>query len=145
MRTGGFNKEKGIKALAWISYGLAVVSGAALVTTFLGGWISGLVGLFPGWVAVAATAGIIVAMAVDLFVDGIPNQVALYSAMVIPSLARAVPGKLGDTVGGLAQSLRASVNASLTTWLGVSSSIGVAVGCAAVSLIMARRVIQKAR
>ena len=142
---GGINKEKGIKALAWISYGLAAIAGAAVVTTFLGGWISGLVGLFPGWVAAVATAGLVVAMGIDLFIDGIPNQVALYSAMVIPSLARAVPGKLGDTVGALAQSLRDSVNSSLSTWLGVSSSISVAIGCAVVSLLMARRVIQKAR
>ena len=142
---GGINKEKGIKALAWISYGLAAIAGAAVVTTFLGGWISGLVGLFPGWVAAVVTAGLVVAMAIDLFIDGIPNQVALYSAMVIPSLARAVPGRLGDTVGGLAQSLRDSVNSSLSTWLGVSSSISVAIGCAVVSLLMARRVIQKAR
>ena len=143
MRMGGFNKEKGIKALAWISYGLAVVSGAATVTTFLGGWITGIVGWFPGWVAAIATAGLVIGMGIDLFIDGIPNQVALYSAMVIPSLARAVPGRLGDTVGELATSLRDSVNASLSTWLGVTSSVGVAIGCAAISLLMARRVIAK--
>jgi hypothetical protein len=143
MRTGGFNKEKGIKALAWISYGLAVISGAALVTTFLGGWITGFVGLFPGWVAAIATAALVVGMGIDLFIDGIPNQVALYSAMLIPSLARAVPGKLGDTVGNLSAQLRDSVNGSLSTWLGVSSSLGVAIGCAVIALLMARRVIQK--
>jgi hypothetical protein len=89
---GGINKQKGIKALAWISFILAVTGGAAVAGTFLGDWVSGLIGFFPGWIGVVILAGAFTAMAIDLFVDGIPNQVALYTAMALPSVARAVPG-----------------------------------------------------
>ena len=39
--TGKSHKAKGIKALAWISYGLSVVAGAALASTFVGDMIAG--------------------------------------------------------------------------------------------------------
>jgi hypothetical protein len=146
MRTGGgFNKEKGIKALAWISYGLAVVGGAALAATFLGGWISGLVGIFPNWVAIVAFVGAFVAMAVDLFVDGIPNQMALYTAIALPSLARAVDGRLSDTVTQVSGQALAQVNNSLGVWLGTSSALAVAAVAVVASLLVARRVVAKGR
>ena len=146
MRTGGgFNKEKGIKALAWISYGLAVVGGAALAATFLGGWISGLVGIFPNWVAIVAFVGAFVAMAVDLFVDGIPNQMALYTAIALPSLARAVDGRLSDTVTQVSGPALAQVNNSLGVWLGTSSALAVAAVAVVASLLVARRVVAKGR
>jgi hypothetical protein len=145
MRVGGLNKEKGRKALAWISFGLAVIAGAAIVATFVGGFIAGLVGWFPSWVAIAAFAGAFVAMAIDLFVDGEPNQVALYSAMALPSLARAVPGRLSDTVTQMSGQALSQVNKSLGEWLGTSSAVGVAIACVVVSLLMARRVVAKGR
>lgn len=142
---GGINKQKGIKALAWISFILAVTGGAAVAGTFLGDWVSGLIGFFPGWIGVVILAGAFTAMAIDLFVDGIPNQVALYTAMALPSVARAVPGKLGDTVTDLSRQLLSSVNGALGVWLGTSSAIGLAITCVVVSLLMARRVIAKGR
>lgn len=143
MRGGG--KEKGIKVLAWISYGLAVVGGAAIAATFLGGWASGIVGILPGWVAIVLFTGAVAAMAVDLFVDGIPNQVALYTAIALPSLARSVPGKLSDTVTDLSRQALSQVNDTLGVWLGTTSALGLAVSAVVVSLLMARRVVQKGR
>lgn len=142
---GGFNKERGIKALAWISFVLAASGGAAVAGTFLGDWISGLLGFFPDWLGILVLVGGFVAMAIDLFVDGIPNQIALYTAMTLPSIARAVPGKLGATVTDLSHQLLASVNNALGEWLGTSSAIGMAMVCVTVSLLMARRVIAKSR
>lgn len=142
---GGFNKEKGIKALAWISFVLAAVGGAALAGTFLGDWISALLGFFPDWVGILVLTGAFVALAIDLFVDGIPNQVALYTAMSLPAVARAVPGRLGDTVTDLSRQLLASLNGALGEWLGTTSTVGLAVVSVAVSLLMARRVIAKSR
>lgn len=142
---GGINKEKGIKALAWISFTLAAVGGAAIAGTFLGGFVAGLLGFFPDWVGIVVLAGAFVAMAIDLFVDGIPNQVALYTAIALPSVARAVPGKLGDTVTSLSRQLLANVNSALGEWLGTSSAIGLAIVSIVVSLLMARRVIAKSR
>lgn len=140
---GGGSKEKGRKALAWISFGFAVIGGAAIVATFIGGFIAGLVGIFPSWVAIAAFVGAIVAMVIDLFVDGEPNTIALYTAMVVPSLARAVPGQLSDTVTQASGSALDQVNQTLGMWLGTSSAIGIAVACVIVSLLMGRRVVAR--
>jgi hypothetical protein len=143
MRGGGSNKEKGIKVLAWISFGAAVVGGAAIASTFVGDLIVSVVGFFPGWVAIAALLAGAVAMAVDLFVDSEPNRVALYTAMALPSVARAVPGALSNTVTNLSNQALSHVNAALGVWLGTSSAIGVALACVVVSLLVARRVIAK--
>lgn len=142
---GGFSKEKGIKALAWISFVLAAVGGAATAGTFLGDWVSGLLGFFPDWLGILVLTGAFVAMVIDLFVDGIPNQIALYTAIALPSVARSVPGKLGDTVTDLSRQLLDSVNNALGEWLGTSSAIGMALVSIVVSLLMARRVIAKGR
>ena len=141
--TGKSHKAKGIKALAWISYGLSVVAGAALASTFVGDMIAGAIGFFPPWLGSVLLAGGTVAMAIDLFVDGVPNLVALYTAMTLPSVARSVPGRLGDEVTRLTDNLRDQVNMGLSTWLGVSSAVGVALGCTVVALLIARRVIAK--
>lgn len=45
--SGGGGAGKGAKPLAWVSFGAALVGGSALSATFVGGWIGGLVGLFP--------------------------------------------------------------------------------------------------
>jgi hypothetical protein len=142
---GGFNKEKGIKALAWISFTLAAVGGAALASTFIGTWTAALLGVFPSWVGILIVAGGFVAMAIDLFVDGIPNQVALYTAIGLPVVARSVPGRLGDTVTDLSGRLLGSLQGALGDWLGTSSALGMAVVSVVVSLLMARRVIAKTR
>jgi hypothetical protein len=145
MRGGGGNKEKGRLTLAWVSFGFAVIGGAAIVATFIGGMIAGFVGFFPSWVAIAAFVGAFVAMAIDLFVDGEPNQVALYTAMVLPSLARAVPGRLSDTITQMSAQALAQLNSVLGEWLGTSSAMGVALACIIVSLLMGRRVLAKGR
>lgn len=137
------HKAQGIKALAWISFGLAVVGGAALASMFIGDMIAGLIGFFPPWLGSVMLAGGVVGMAIDLFVDGIPNRVALYTAMTIPSIARSVPGRLGDEVTRLSENLRAQVELPLGVWLGVASTTAVAIGCVVVSMLMARRVIAK--
>jgi hypothetical protein len=139
----GFGREKGIQALAWISYGLAVVGGAAISATFLGGWISGIIGIFPGWLAIVMFVGGFIAMAVDLFVDGTPNRLAIWTGILLPSVARAVPGKLSDTVTQVSGQALAQVNQSLGVWVGTSSSLGLAAAAVVASLLVARRVVAK--
>lgn len=140
---GGFNKEKGRKALAWISFGFALVAGTAASATFVGSWIDSLFGFFPTWVSALALGAAVVALAIDLFVDGEPNKVAVYVAIALPSLARTSPGRLGGTVTDLAGQLLASVNGFLGVWLGVASALATAAICTAVALLMARRVVTK--
>jgi hypothetical protein len=140
---GGANKEKGRQALAWISFGLAVVAGAAAAGTFIGGMIAGVVGFFPGWVGALLCAGLIIGIAIDVFIDSEPNRVALFGMMLLPSLARAVPGQLGDTVTNAATTLLVQVQSALGQWLGLTTAVGIALGSAAIALLMARRVIAK--
>ncbi len=142
---GGGNKEKGVKALAWISFALAAVGGAAVAATFLGGWIANVVGIFPDFIAVLLFAGLLVGLAVDLFNDGVPNQLALYAVMVLPSLARSVPGQVGDSVSEFSNQILAQVSSGARQWLGVSAAIGIAAVAIGVSLVMARRVVTKGR
>jgi hypothetical protein len=143
MRPGRDSREKGRRVLAWISFGLAAIGGSALGASFVGGVIAGTVKIFPVWVATVCFVGFAGAMCVDLFLDGEPNLVALYAAMTLPSLARAVPGKLGVSATHVAQTLLMQVNKALGEWLGTSSAIGIAVVCCVVSLLTARRVIAK--
>lgn len=143
MRMGGGYREKGIQALAWISFGFAVVGGAAITGTLLGDCIVALVRIFPNWVATAAFAGGVVALSVDLFVDQTPNRLALWMAILLPSVARATTGKLSDSVTELSDKAAAQVNGGLGEWLGVASYLGLAVACVVISQLMARRVIAK--
>lgn len=138
-------RQKGVLALAWISYALAVVGGAFLTATFLGSMIAGFVGWFPAWVATVAFAAAVVTMLVDLFVDGEPNRLALYSAMVIPSLAMAVPGRLGTAVRDLSGEIQAAVTGGMTDWLGTSSVLAIAFASVVVAMLIARRVVTKGR
>lgn len=142
---GGANKEKGRKALAWISFGFAAVAGVAVAATFVGAMFSGLLGMFPGWVPAVALAGAAIAMGIDLFIDGEPNQVALYTVMALPTLARSAPGRFGDEVTRLGDNLLASVTGQLGLWLGVTSAIGVAAACGVIAYLMGRRVVAKGR
>lgn len=138
---GGGGAAKGRKILAWISYGFAIVGGAALVAT---GLITFFTGLVPGWVSAILFAGLFCAMAVDIIIDGEPNRLALISAMVLPSLAATVNGQLSTVVGQFARQVLTSVNAGLGSWLGVSGSgWAVAVMCIALAMIIARRVVAK--
>lgn len=145
MRGGGFGgtREKGITALAWISYALAVAGGAAAAATFVGGFVAGVVRFFPGWVAVAAFGAGFIAMAVDLFVDGTPNRLAIWMGILLPSVARAVPGRLGQTVTAVSNQVLAQINHVLGEWLGATSAFGVAVFAVAAALLVARRVVHK--
>ena len=143
-RGGSNNKEQGRKALAWVSFVLAIAAGAAFAGTWVGGVVAGVVHFIP-WPPLAAIflAVAVVGMGLDIFNDGEPNQVALYAGMLLPSLARATSGKLSEGVTSLSQQLLSSLNPTLSSWVGTSLGIGLAIACAAVALVMARRVVAK--
>lgn len=140
---GGFIRGRGILILAWISMIFAVAGGAALAATFVGGIISGIVGIFPGWIAVVAFALGVVALVIDLANDGTPNRLAIWMGILLPSIARAVPGKLSATVTQFSRQLLDYINQSLGEWVGTTSTIGVAIAAVGISLLVGRRVIAK--
>src|SRR6266508_6534517 len=118
---GGNWKGKAMTGLAWASWVLAVIAGAALADTFVGGMVSGAIGWLPAFIAIGVFLAGVVAMAVDLFVDSIPNRVAIGLAMVLPSIARAVPGQLSTEVRALSRQMLDQANSSgLGTWVGTT-------------------------
>lgn len=139
-------QEKSIKALAWASFGFAVVGGAAASGTFAGDAIRTVLDVQPwGWVPVVGLVGLAGMTAVDLFMDMVPNRPALWSALMIPSVATATPGRLGDELADGATSAMDWVDGALAEWLGTHSSTGIAAGCIAASLILARRVVKSGK
>lgn len=142
---GGFNflRGRGTLVLAWISWGLALGGGSAIASTFIGRLIGGFVGIFPGWVAVLLFTLGAVGMFIDLLVDGVPNRLAIWMAIVLPSVARAVPGKLSATFTNLSSSLLSAINQWLGEWVGTTATLGVAVATVGVALLIARRVVAK--
>lgn len=138
-----FVRERGTLILAWISWFMAAAGGSAIAATFIGGAISGTIGIFPAWIATVAFGVGVVAMALDMVLDGIPNRLAIWMAITLPSVARAVPGRLSAEVTHISQQILAAINQWLGVWVGTTSTIGVAAAAVGIALLMARRVIAK--
>lgn len=141
---GGASKEKGRKVLAWVSFAFAVAAGAGAAFTFVGSTIGSVLGFFPlPWLPALLLVGAVVTMAMDIFVDSEPNQAALYTAMIVPSLAAASSGRLADTVSQGAGQIQTQLALGMGDWLGVSAGFGFVVVTAAASILMGRRVVAK--
>ncbi len=139
-------RQKGTTALAWTSLGFAVVGGTLAAGTWLGRFIAAVLDVLPwGWLPPVLLAGGVIAVVIDLFLDGVPNSAAIWSALLIPSVASATPGKLGASIRDWTGQLLDAVNGALAEWLGTDSATGLAIGCIVAALVMARRVIRKSR
>lgn len=137
-------KSKGTKGLAWLSFGFAVIGGAFAAETFIGDAIETVLQWLPWeWVAVLLLVVAILGTVIDAFIDGIPNYFAVTAAILAPSIATAVDGKLGESVSSWANSAQGWVNEALTEWTGTQSAIGLSLACIVASLLMARRVMEK--
>jgi hypothetical protein len=138
-------QQKGIKGLAWCSFVIAVVGGTLGAETFLGRIVQGFLQLWPWkWIPPVLLAGAIVALAVDIFIDLLPNSAAIWSALLLPSIAASVSGKLGDKVSEGCRWLLDQIDGWLQEWI-TDSSTGLAIACIAAALIMARRVMKKSK
>src|SRR4051794_19957203 len=119
-------KQKGILALAWCSFAIAVIGGTLATETFVGRVVQSIVGLFPWpWVPPVLLAVTIIGTGVDIFLDGVPNQMAIWSALTMPSIAASVSGRLGDAVSDACASLLHAIDSWLHTWV-TDSSTGLA-------------------
>lgn len=143
MSGGGIIRGRGVTILAWVSMGFAVGGGTALASTFAGGAIARVVGIFPDWVAATMFGLGVLGLLLDLANDGIPNQLAIWMGILLPSIARAVPGRLGVTVTDVSREILGYVNQFVAEWVGTSSAIGVAATAVGISLLVARRVVRK--
>jgi hypothetical protein len=138
-------QQKGIKALAWVSFVIAVAGGTLATETFLGKIVQFFLGLWPWkWIPPVLLVAGLVTVAVDIFIDLTPNQAAIWSALLLPSVAASVSGKLGAEVSHWCALLLKQIDAGLHAWI-TDSSTGLAVACIAAALIMARRVVKKSK
>ncbi|MCZ7440798.1 hypothetical protein O7598_31110 [Micromonospora sp. WMMC241] len=137
-------QSKGVRTLAWLTLGVASIGGTAAAGTFIGDWINNVFGWLPWeWMAPLILAILFITTVIDLLIDLLPNKAAVYSVIAMPSVAKAAPGKFGDTVGGWFDALMDWVNSTLIQWLGTDSAVGLAVACIVAAVLMARRVIKK--
>lgn len=136
-------REKGRKGLAWFSFVLAAVGGAAVAVTFVGGIIAGILGFFWWWTAPAALLAAVALIVRDLWMDGEPNFIALFSAMAIPSLARAAPGRFGNAISDASGKILAQADRAMGEWFGTLAPIGIAGMCILVSLLLGQRMVSR--
>ncbi|WP_030487254.1 hypothetical protein [Micromonospora chokoriensis] len=137
-------RQKGVKTLAWLSFGIAFLGGAFGAETFVGDVIETVLEALPwSWLPILLLIVAVVGSLIDAFIDGTPNWFAVISAIVAPSIATAVDGKFGDTISSWADSSQVWVNEALTEWTGEQSAVGLTLACIVASLLMARRVIKK--
>ncbi len=140
-------RSKGVTGLAWVNLTIAVVGGAIAVDTWMGQTVAwALHNLTPWqWLAPVLLFAAVIGVGLDLFLDGVPNQVAIGGALLAPSLAGATPGELGWMITEWSGVLLAWLSAPLQQWVGTSSSTGLAVGCIVAAVLMARRVVGKSK
>jgi hypothetical protein len=134
----GSTKDKVRLILAWTSYGLGWLGGAAAVDTFIGSWTSGLLGIFPTWVALVAMVPAAGFQIRDIGMDWEPNRLALYGAIMTPLLAASIPTRLGEVITNACSDVLSYVDKSAGTWIG-SSAYGLMFGCLTLAILISRR------
>lgn len=116
-----------IKVLLW----------AALVLAFIGG--SGLVGNgYATAVMIIATAGLVIAAAIDIKKDGKPDQHAILVAFVLPTMISRVNGKAAEHIGGWFTDLWGWAERHLGSWVG-TTSVGLALFAIAISFLVSNK------
>ena len=139
---------KSIKALAWASFVIAVAAGALLPGTFIGDWVRTAFGWLP-WGPVIPIIVLIVGVVaafLDCYLDLEPNQVAVYAALLLPTIASTISGGLAGGVRNLANTVLDAVD----QWLFKASPDGLgssalAIATAFAVVLMANRVVKKSR
>lgn len=139
-------RAKGVTILAWASAVIALVGGTLAAGMWIGDAIVAVLDFIPwGWVPEVLLLAGVIAIALDLFIDGVPNQVAIAGAILVPSVARATSGRLGDKIGDWTGSLVDWMDTWMSVWVGTDSAAGLAIAAIICAVLMARRVINKNR
>lgn len=137
-------RRRGLAGLAWATFAIAIATGALAATTGLGQFVYQLVHAAPWpWLpGVLLLAGVVTTV-IDVFNDGQPNQAAVYSVLLIPSLAISTDGALARNVTSWSGDVLAFVDPTMSAWLGTTSSTGLAVAGVVGTLLMSKRVVKK--
>lgn len=136
-------RSKGVKILAWTSFGAALVGGPLVAGMFVGHAISSVLRAIPwGWIPPVLLGVLFVIFIRDMVMDWEPNKQAIWSLLVMPSVASATFGKLGYKVGEWSSSALALVSGPLREWLGTASAVALALFVAATAVLLAQRSIK---
>lgn len=110
-KSGGKKKLTAADVMAWVSFGFAIVGGAALLGTFIGslfGWFGSLsISIYDVPVITAALVIGIVVLGLaglrDIVQDGVPNRTAVWAAILVPCLARGAGGSFATKTATASQ------------------------------------------
>ncbi|TBL44226.1 hypothetical protein EYA84_01940 [Verrucosispora sp. SN26_14.1] len=140
MRFFATARSKGVKVLAWTSMGTALVGGPLVAGMFLGDAIDTVLEAIPwGWIPPVVLGVLVVLLLRDMLLDWEPNRMAIWSLLLIPSVARATPGRLGDRIDEWTGAALELVAEPLRVWLGTSSPIALALFVGATAILLAQR------
>lgn len=140
-------KDRSVTILGWMSLLIAGTGGAFAAPTWIGATIRWIVGL-PPWPDTANVLLFIglLAVVLDILVDGTPNHPAVIAFILAPSIGvAAADGKLAAWVQARGDQLEGSVGGTIADWLGDVSTSALALVCIATALILARRTLSKQR
>ena len=139
-------RHRGDMILAWVSFALAVVGGALAAGTGIGTFVRTVLRGIPlHWLPAVALCVAFVGVALDLFRDGEPNQVAVAGAVVMPSIAAATGGGLAHWMIHQSDTLAHWMLPHIEGWAGTTSATGLALGAIAVALVVSSRVVKRGR
>lgn len=139
-------RRRGMTALAWCSFVVAVAGGALAADMWIGETVATIVHAIPvPWLAAVLLVVAFLGTCLDLFIDGEPNQLAIYAAILMPSFAAATGGGLARSVTSWSGNVLAWIDKDLSSWLGTASSTGLAAGAIVAAIMMSRRVVKKSR
>lgn len=138
-RSRGFDFRK---VLAWFSFSLGVVGGAAIAITPIGAMLARVTGILPTWLLGIVFLVLVFLLVRDIGMDGEPNRTALWVVLLAPTLARSVSGNMADLVTEWSGQALAEVSGPLGAWLGLGAPLAFAVGCSAGALVLAQRALK---
>lgn len=136
-----------VTAMAWTSFALSIVGGAAATSTFVSDMVVGVFGWLGKWGEVAAAVALVVGVLLlvrDIAMDWEPNYTALIVAASIGTVARACSGGLSRWVTGHSQQALAWFDNTLGGWLPNGATGLVVMACAfAGAFVLAQRTVSK--
>lgn len=139
-------RRRSMIALAWATFAIAIATGALAATTGLGRLVYEIVHAVPwSWLPAVLLLAAFITTVIDVLNDGQPNQAAVYSVLLMPSLAISTNGSLAHHVTGWSRQVLAMMRPSLSDWLGTTSTTGLAIVATVGVLLMSRRAIRKGK
>ena len=139
-------RKKTVPAMAWVSFGAAVLAGALAPGMWIGTVVREVLGISPwSWLPLVALLGVVTLMVRDFAIDGEPNKLAVYGAIAAPSMAVGAGGELSARIGELSSQILSACYGWLATWSGTTNATGLTMACLTVAVLLAQRTVKKSK